>query len=186
MAAGGLCKAVLGLAGIACAGALYPATARADAAPDVLRGRSVVITWTERRDQINVTLNKAEIISSRGTLIVYVGSNGQVFSRMRTGNGPAASDQTAGEHDKTGFGRREVVFSANALQITNAFRGGARQFRVTARPGWSGCSATVVYARDGSGGPMRQINLKGHTQQLNAVAITGTGCRVASGNVMAD
>ena len=155
-------------------------------APARLVGRSITVHWTENRDQIDVTVNRHRSLSAPQTLIVYVSSAGRVFSRLTyAGARGASSDQTAGSADATGYGARQVLFNNGTMQVTNAFKGGARQITVTADAGWSSCSARVVYAHDQTGRPMRQINLRGHVQQLISVSISGTSCEISEGNALA-
>lgn len=171
---------------VAITAAIYPDLARAASAPAALLGRSITINWTENRDQIDLTTSRHENMAVPNTLIVYVGSTGRVFSRMSyAGAQGAASDQTAGSADASGYGTRQVVFSGNSMHVTNAIKDGARQISVTAQPGWSSCSASVAYGRDGSGQALRQTNLQGHIKQLNSISIGGTGCAISDGNALA-
>lgn len=163
---------------LAClAGTVLPAAA----APEQIRGKSVVINWTEQRRERNPA-GQEQTKSVPFVFTVYVSTADRIFNRLSVGRG--ASDQVRGSKDQAGFAPRSVVFSGQRMTATNTFiSGGARQIAATFDGSFSSCSATVVIGR-GSGGPIKQRLIGGGVVELLSVNPGAAGCAVSQGNAL--
>ncbi len=164
---------------LAClAGTILPAAA----APEQLRGKSVVINWTEQRRERNPATGQEQTLSVPFVFTVYVSTADRIFNRLSVGRG--ASDQVRGSKDQAGFAPRAVVFSGQRMTATNTFiSGGARQIAATFDPAFSSCSATVVIGRGGSG-QMKQRTIAGGLVEVLSVNPGAAGCAISQGNAL--
>jgi hypothetical protein len=67
-------------------------------APEQLKGKSIVVTWAETRQQKNEGWSDFRTVEARHKLIIYVSTKGRVFSRQTntTRAGSGNIDQVAG------------------------------------------------------------------------------------------
>lgn len=153
------------------------------AAPEQLRGKSVVINWTEQRRERNPATGQEQTVSLPFVFTAYVSTADRVFNRLAVGRA-GASDQVRGSRDSTGFAARSVAFSAQRMTATNTFRsGGARQISATFDASFSSCSASVVIGRGGNA-PLRQRTIQGSTVEVLSVNAGAAGCAVSQGNAL--
>lgn len=153
----------------------------ASAAPQALRGKSVIISWTEARRERTET-GQERSVNTPFKMTVYVSSQDKTFNRLSIGRGN--SDQTSGTSDSSGFAARSVSFSGSQLSVTNSFHGGARQISATFSPGFSGCSGNVVIGRGSEGKPIRQKMMGGGIITLLSVAVGAVSCSISDGNAL--
>jgi hypothetical protein len=164
---------------LAClAGTVLPAAA----APEQIRGKSVVINWTEQRRERNPATGQEQTKSVPFVFTTYVSTADRIFNRLSVGRG--SSDQVKGSRDAAKFAPRAVVFSGNRMTATNTFiSGGARQIAATFDASFSSCSATVVIGK-GSGGPIKQSLMAGGVVELLSVSPGAANCAVSQGNAL--
>lgn len=164
---------------LACfAGTVLPAAA----APEQLRGKSVVINWTEQRRERNPATGQEQTKSVPFAFTVYVSIADRIFNRLSVGRG--ASDQVKGSSDPAKFAPRAVVFSGNRMTATNTFiSGGARQIAATFDAAFSNCSATVIIGK-GGGAPIKQSLMGGGVVELLSVSPGTANCAVSQGNAL--
>lgn len=162
------------------AGSVLPAVA----APEQLRGKSVVISWTEQRRQRNpATGGQEQTVSVPFVFTAYVSSADRVFNRLSVGR-TGSSDQVGGSRDQTGFAPRAVGFSGQRMTATNTFiSGGARQIAATFDAAFSSCSATVVIGK-GGGGSIKQRLIGGGVVEVLSVSPGAASCAVSQGNAL--
>src|SRR5689334_9618373 len=98
--------------------AVLLAAGAAQAAPVQLRGKAVLISWTEQRHERNPETRQERHLNSPYRMTVYVSEKDQVFNRLTAGNG-GASDQAAGSKDGTRFAPRAVNFSGARMTVSN-------------------------------------------------------------------
>jgi len=151
------------------------------AAPAQLRGKAVVISWTEQRRERSPATQQETNANRPFALTVYVSPSDQTFNRLSAGNA-GSSDQAKGSKDRTRFAVRAVNFSGTRMTVTNTFSaGGARQISATFDAGFSGCTGTVVIGRSGSG-PITQSKMGGGEIVVLSVSVGAVSCAITSGN----
>jgi hypothetical protein len=160
-------------------------TAVPAAAPSApLYGKSVVISWSETRQQRDVGQLNFRSVAAQQNLSIYVSSAGRVFSRfvLQTGRGTGASEQVAGGDNA---GSRVPSFQGRSMILFAPFRsGGMRRVVVDFDAGFGSCNARVGYARES--GHATSIGYSRITQKLievQAIEVGGASCSVQNGNV---
>src|SRR3974377_843522 len=95
------------------------------AAPTQIYGKSIVVSWTEQRDQREPWQQHHRFVMRTGQFSIYVSNTGRVFTRFNYAGGrsSAPSDQV-GSGDATI--PRVVSFHGRSLSITMRLDGGAR------------------------------------------------------------
>lgn len=164
---------------LAClAGTVLPAAA----APEQIRGKSVVINWTEQRRERNPATGQEQTKSVPFVFTAYVSTADRIFNRLSVGRG--SSDQVKGSSDPAKFAPRAVVFSGNRMTATNTFiSGGARQIAATFDGSFSSCSATVIIGK-GGGSSMKQRTIAGAVVEVLSVNPGAANCAVSQGNAL--
>ena len=78
--------------------AIAPIGARAAPAPAILLGKSIVLTWSETRQQRRLGDQNFQSVNASHNLSMYISSAGRVFVRqtIRTGLGAGSGDQVSG------------------------------------------------------------------------------------------
>jgi hypothetical protein len=169
------------------------ACGNAAAAPAQLYEKSVVISWSEAREQTSSALpdGAARSVTRNGEFSVYISSAGRTFNRltfsgasmgrrgqMRSGS----SEQVNGE----GAGRaRSVSFSGRTMTAVSPMQGGARRILVTFDNGFSGCSAEVLTGKAGGASKIGSGSLMNPGTRVEILSVkTGAAtCKVQNGNV---
>jgi len=167
-------------------GAAIPLATAGHAAPSQLYGKSVVVTWTEERDQRAEGDPDIRNVARNGQFSVYLSTAGKPFSRMsysfsgrRGGLKTGKRDAVAGEGS-----RRSVTFSGNTLNMSAPMRGGARNVMVTFDGGFQSCSAQVLTGKEaGSGSIHARSMVNGRSIEILSVKTGAASCRIQDGNV---
>jgi len=165
---------------LAClAGTVLPAAA----APEQIRGKSVVVSWTEQRRERNLANGQEQTLSVPFVFTTYVSTADRIFNRLSVGRG-GSSDQVKGSRDPAKFAPRAVVFSGNRMTATNTFiSGGARQIAATFDGSFSSCSATVIIGK-GGGSSMKQRTIAGAVVEVLSVNPGTANCAISQGNAL--
>jgi hypothetical protein len=137
--------------------------------PEQLRGKSVVISWTEFRRERAVSGGPERSTTVPNRFILYVSSNDQVFNRLQVAN-HGSSDQVGGAADQKRFASRKVEFAGATLAVSNNF---------------SSCSGNVVEGLSGHG-PARQTSINGQEFFLLEAHSGPATCSVVNGNALGD
>jgi len=166
------------------------------AAPAQLYGKSVIVTWTEKREQRwgGPAPNRASYeVARHGELSVYVSSAGRPFNRLtfsgftRAGGGSYryssnSSDQIGGV--AAGAGKaRNVSFSGQTMTSVTLMEGGARRILVTFNNDFSGCSAQVLTGKSSGVAKIDIHGSGGMPIELLSVQTGAASCNVQGGNV---
>ena len=164
-------------------------SAPACAAPAQLYGKSVVVTWSEERQQKIVGEENLRSVSRSAEFSVYISDQGRPFSRMRYSFANNRGAQRSGNRDKVGGegggggGGRNVSFSGNTMNVSmRVGAGGARSIVVNLAG--DSCSAQVIAGKEEGA---RQIRTKsivtGNELEIVSIKTSGASCRIQSGNV---
>lgn len=157
---------------------------QAVAAPKQLYGKSVIVSWTEEREQRFPGEIEFHSRNFRGEFRVYISSTGNIFSRVTMTNPKGRS----GSADKVGNNPgRNTVFQGNTMIGTQGggSGGGARRIAVTFGPDFGSCSAQVIRGKAEGAAVItgKSIIVQGVTVEIRSVHATGVSCSVKTGNV---
>lgn len=158
--------------------------ARAAPTPAALLGKSIVLTWSETRQQRTVGEQNFRSVNASHHLSMYVSGAGRVFVRqtIRTGSGTGSGDQVSGSPES------HVVpsFAGQTMTLFSPFRsGGMRRHDITFDAAFSGCTATVAFAKEVG----RETAITGslidkrHLVEMQSISVANVTCAVQSGNV---
>ena len=185
----GICSLRLMMSTLLASAALVAAHGAAHAAPSQLYGKSVVVTWTEEREQRNEANPDARFVSRNGSFSVYLSSTGRPFSRLsysfvgggrKGGLRSGARDAVGGE----GGGNVSVSISGNGLTAVRQMQGGARHIAVTFDSGFAGCSAQVLTGKESGAASMHgRSMINGAPLEIISVKTSAASCRIQDGNV---
>lgn len=159
----------------------------AHAAPSQLYGKSVVVTWTEERQQ---RVNGEELVrnvSRSGQFSVYLSSSGKPFSRMSYAFSGNRGRLKTGKKDAVGgegSGNRKVAFSGKTMSVGMGMSGGARNIVATFDGGFQSCSAQVLTGKESGATAIRSKSMvTGNSIELISVKTGAASCRIQDGNV---
>lgn len=157
------------------------------AAPQVLYGKSVVISWTEQRMQRRQGEGEFRPATRIGSFSVYFSSAGRVFSRAKMTNPKRAA---SGSNDRVGETKsRNVAFEGRTLMVTQSSdSGGARRIMVTFDDGFGSCTARVIRGKQESADKIVTSSLiaPGRVIEIAEVKTSGESCSVKNGNVFGE
>ena len=154
-----------------------------EAAPAQLRGKSVIVSWTE---------NRMQRIAGEGAAFqprtvshefrVYVSSADRVFSRLININ----SQGKSGAADRVGAGGGRVP-SFKGQSMTIALTGnvrGARLISVDFSAGFDSCTANVIRGKEvGAETMVARSIISGKSVEIQSVTVSGVSCSMRPGNV---
>jgi hypothetical protein len=142
------------------------------AAPAQLKGKSVVLSWTENRMQWREGESEFKPRTINMGLSVYVSSEGRVFNGMQSNSG--ANDQAPGESPKGG---RIPGFEGRTMTIMQPLRGLARCIVVEFGGDFASCTASVITGKESGAGSGRiKAFGSGLQQEVQSVSTSGTTC----------
>jgi hypothetical protein len=174
---------------LACLGIAFPAVAQAQA-PPALRGKSVVVSWTENRSLRAVGQPAFHDTQTPFSTAIYVSALGRPFIRQsaRPHRQVGSADYVGAEGSTQSGGSRQVQFQASSLVVTTSMTaGGARRIVVDFDASYSRCTARVTTAKQVGAEIIRSRSLAtGKPLEIRSVAVAGTRCSVRDGNVFAD
>lgn len=157
------------------------------AAPSQLYGKSVVVSWTEERQQRVNGETEIRNVGRNGTFSVYLSSAGKPFSRMSYAFSGNRGGLKSGKRDAVGGeggSARSVSFSGNTLTMSRAFNGGARNVLVTFDGGFQSCSAQVLTGKESGASTIKWTSMvTGKAIEVLSVKTGAASCRVQDGNV---
>ncbi len=176
------------LLGFAGAGALWACAAQA--APSQLYGKSVVVTWTEERQQ---KVNGEEAIRNvgrNGQFSVYLSAAGKPFSRMSYSFSGSRGGLKSGNRDVVGGeggSGPSVSFSGNSLSAAKSMSGGARNILVSFDGGFQSCSAQVLTGKESGASHIKMTSMvNGNKLEVLSVKTGAASCRIQAGNVFGE
>jgi hypothetical protein len=172
----------IALAATVCVATMLPLAAAA-APPAGLKGKSVVVSWTEARVQREVGESAFRNVTAGHDLRVYVSGAGRVFSRLTNSTrlGSGKTEQVAG----AGGATRVPTFSGQSMTLFQPFEaGGMRRIDVEFDPAFGGCRAKVVSARQQGAGTMIAYSpITKRRVEFQSVRPGSASCTLQSGNV---
>jgi hypothetical protein len=160
------------------------ALAFADSVPQALRGKSLVLLWTENRLQRRNEHEDFRPRDSSPMMQIYFSSEGRIFERRtglrgsRRGSVDRVGGGTAARSGKTEFqGRRLVLVGATR-------RGGGRMINVEFEPAFSSCRVQVTVAREAGAEVVQGRSLITKRRiEYKPLGTSGENCSIQEGNV---
>ena len=165
---------------------LLATQAHAADAPAALKGKSVVVTWTETRQQRHVGEPNFHSVDAGHNLSMYISTAGRVFSRQtnttRTGSG--ATEQVSGESGGA-YPTRTPLFAGHSMTMVGETKGGARRTLIEFDASFESCSARVATAFQSGKTSVSLSPITKKYVEIKSVTANGASCSVKSGNVLA-
>jgi hypothetical protein len=160
---------------------LVGATPLSAAPPEGLKGKSVVVSWTENRVRRLEGESGFRPATVNMGLSAYVSTQGRVFNRMKSNSG--SNDQIAGQ---TGDSAQRVPdFNGRSMTVTQQVRGMTRRISVEFDPGYSSCTVRVAIDK-GAGAAFVKGFGTGRRQEIQSISATDASCSVRAGNVFGE
>jgi hypothetical protein len=165
------------------------------AAPAQLYGKSIIISWTEQRDQKEPWNDFHQQVTRAGTFTIYVSTVGRVFTRMDYAGGRNKRMGYAGGGNKTpsdqvGGGsaviHRVINFQGRSLSVTMPLEGGARNIAISFDDSFGGCSAEVLtgWAQGARKIVATSLNA-GHKFEIFSIKTGPASCQIQTRNAFA-
>jgi len=150
--------------------------------PSQLNGKSIVINYLETR---KAKPEEGGEISTRKVpfkVIVYISTEGNLFSRLFAGRSGKSSDQTRGTKDGTQFSERDIVFDKQKMTVSNTFNAGKglRTIETTFDEAFAKCTTTVVTNIQGEYAKRRLAT--GGFELVYSATASEISCKPVNGN----
>jgi hypothetical protein len=164
--------------------AVVPIGARAAPAPAALLGKSIVLTWSETRQQRTVGEQNFRPVNASHNLSMYVSGAGRVFVRqtIRTGSGTGSGYQVSGSPESNAV----PSFVGRTMTLFSPFRsGGMRRHVITFDATFTACTAAVAFAKEVG----RETAITGSVinkrllVEMQSISVANVTCAVQNGNV---
>ncbi len=154
----------------------------AEAAPAQLRGKSVIVSWTENRVQRNAGEGDFRSVTISHEFHLYVSTAGRIFSRLINTN----ARRQSGNQDRVGGGPN-LVPSFQGQTMTIAMTGttrGARLISVDFGSSFDGCSANVMRGKETGAATMTvKSQITGKVVEIKSVSVSSASCSMRPGNI---
>jgi hypothetical protein len=174
--------------------ALLSAAAHAGSPPKELYGKSIIVTWTEERNQRNFGESSFRDMIVPLSMTIYVSSVGRPFFRLTsTGMGRhsyrnlSSREGIGATGTSSGGGLRQIQFQGRSLIFTGSSGGGlALRSTITFNETFSACEAQIIAAKLAGAevGVGRNLFTR-QSMEIRSATVTGVSCSVHDGNVFA-
>lgn len=156
--------------------------------PEALKGKSVVVTWSEtrrQRDQQGQGWSDVHTVTASHNLTVYVSTKGHLFSRQMnsTGWGKANMDQV-GAQGSGGYPVRTPSFSGQTMVVVGVANGGAKRTIIDFDASFASCGAKTVTGFEPGKSSVSLSPISNKMVDIRSVVVSGQSCSVQSGNVL--
>jgi hypothetical protein len=157
--------------------------ALADNAPQSLRGKSVVISWTENRMQRSGGESDFRPRSIPQVMQVYISTEGRTFER-RT----AVRNRKSGSAEGIGGGAiarsGSTQFRGHSLVMVGAMKQGGRLINVEFDQNYASCTAKIIIGHEAGSEIIRGRSLINKQPiEFKSLGTSGESCSVRDGNV---
>lgn len=165
----------------------FVASSALAAPPAGLRGKSIVVNWTEERQQKIVGEETLRNVGRSAEFSVYISDQGRPFSRMKYSFASNRGAARTGNRDKVGGGGNRVVsFNGNTMNVTmRVGDGGARS--IVANLSGDSCSAQVIAGKEQGASRIRAKSMvTGNELEIVSIKTGAASCSIRNGNVFGD
>lgn len=169
---------------------LLSQVAYAGSAPKELYGKSIIITWTEHRNQRHEDQANFRDVDVPLSRKIYISTEGHFFGRfsaMSPSGREGAREGFGTSGTSAGGGPREVQFGSRTITLTGASTGGlARRTTIEFNESFSTCEALIIFAKQAGSDVVIGRNLvTGGLNEIRSATVTNVSCSVHNGNVFA-
>ena len=155
-------------------------------APNVLRNKSIVVSWTENRSQRNFGETAFRPVALPFVFTVYVSGEGRAFKRISTGSGQGQSGDTVGNARNQFGGATETQIRGQSIVHSSNVGGQGRRIQIALDAGYGSCSATVVTAKQSGQKVISSRSLvTGGVIEIESVSASSASCSIRDGNAFA-
>jgi hypothetical protein len=155
-------------------------------APEQLKGKSIVVSWTETRQQRDETdgggWGDFHMVNGAHKLTIYVSTAGRMFSRQTnsTSLGSGSIQEVAGQPHAS----QTPMFSGQSMTVvgTSTNKGGARRTVIDFDTSFSSCSAKVASAFESGKTSISRSPITHRLVDIKSVTTNGASCSIRSGN----
>lgn len=179
-----------------CATVILAAAAVAVAAPAVaagppqqLIGKSIVLSWSNTRQQRDQKPDGSwtdfRTVQGSHKLIIYVSSAGRVFSRRinSTRSGSGNMDQVGSEASGT-YPVSTPSFSGQTMTVVSVAQGGAGRTEINFDSGFTSCTAKVTFGFEAGKTSVMLSPISKRKVETRSVENGAVSCSVQSGNAL--
>jgi hypothetical protein len=152
-------------------------------APEALKGKSVILSWSETRQQRHVGEPSFYPYNASVSLNVYVSTAGRVFSRRTTSTRAGSGSIERSPSDSTGRGK--ALFSGQTMTLIGVTMGGAYRTSVDFDSSFTSCSARVVLAFQSGRTSITLSPISKRYLEIKSTTVNGMSCSIRAGNVLA-
>jgi hypothetical protein len=158
----------------------------AASAPEQLKGKSIVVSWTESRQQKNVGWNNFRTVNASHQLSIYISTKGRVFSRQTnsTRAGTGSTEQVAGEGGGGPYSTRTPSFGGQSMTVIGENKGGARRAVIDFDASFTSCKAKASTAFEAGKTSVSFSPITHQRVEIKSVITSGESCSIQSGNVL--
>ena len=164
---------------------LFLAVAPAQAAPGSdLVGKSVLVSWTENRQQ-RTNGSEVRAVARSFQLQMYISGAGRPFTRVTSsGRGTALGNEQVGSGGESlGGGTRSVRIGGNSIIVQADSGNYARKLSIDVTPGGGSCTAKMSVGKESGSAPRAFRNSSGTTLEIHSLSVSGVSCSIRRGNV---
>jgi hypothetical protein len=162
-----------------------PGQSQALAAPDAdVLGKSVVVRWTENRQQRINNSPELRAVTVGFELQIYVGATGRAFTRLTASSrgGSHSNEQVGAQGQSLGEGSRSVRADGNSITLQANYGNIARNLRIEVAAGGAGCNAQMSVGKEAGSAP-KAFRSGGRTIEIHSTSVSGVSCSIRQGNV---
>jgi hypothetical protein len=165
---------------------LLATQAHAAGAPEALKGKSVILTWTETRQQRVVGEPNFYSINGNDSTSIYVSTAGRVFSRRTnsTRRGSGTVEQAPGVSGGA-YPKGAALFSGQTMTLIGETKGGAYRTLIEFDASFTSCRARRALAFQSGKTSIALSPIIHKYVEVKSVTVNGMSCSVKDGNVLA-
>jgi hypothetical protein len=153
--------------------------------PEALKGKSIILSWTEVRQQRVVGEPHFRTVSGSVSLVLYISTAGRIFSR-RTDTVRGRSGAREWAPDDAGVRTRGEHFSGQTLTLISERKGGASRIAIEFDQSFASCRARVAVAFQSGKPAITTLSPIIHKYlEIRSAAVNGVSCAVNAGNALA-
>ena len=169
-----------------------PSVAAGQTAPQGMRGKTIIIAWTEHRSQRQLGEANFRDIVNPLSWTIYISTVGRPFSRYttlgvdrRAYRRTASSESVGTSGTSLGGAIREILFKNGSLVAMRTVGGGyARRITVDFNESYSTCDAQVIFAKEpGKDIVVGRNMFTGRPMEIRSGTVSSVSCLVREGNV---
>jgi hypothetical protein len=157
----------------------------ADEVPSALRGKSVIVAWSDAR-QIKDPFGHEKSTVQNSAIKVYVSGVGRIFSQFdrRAGSQSTSITQVSAKEKNWDL---HWHFDNQQLIADWPFTKGARRLSINFANNFNSCAIDVIHAKEAGSNAITYKDMNnGEIYEIEAIHVASTSCTIQSENVFAN